>query len=241
SRDGSVLLTTVLLNDEDSGEYDNSLEKPLAQVHHTMRSLFELRSEGLSDLGRQVAYDNRAVFVDGLGRVIHVGRRAEAALRMGWVDVKNTRLVACDADQQRKLDARLEAATTARVLGSEPCKVLLRDQEGGFGGVATVYTLGQAHNIDLFGRQPRAVVILKPNSGDPLELADLREELGLTGAEAALAADLVSGKTVAEHANGRAISSETARGTLKQVFEKVGVSRQPELVRLISRLWDESC
>lgn len=64
-------------------------------------------------------------------------------------------------------------------------------------------------------------------------VARLRELYGLTAAEAALAAVLASGESLAEAAKTLRIGRETARFHLRNVFAKTGTRRQPALVRLI--------
>lgn len=59
---------------------------------------------------------------------------------------------------------------------------------------------------------------------------------GLTPAEAQLAAQLVTGESLEDVADGLCISKETARYELKSVFRKTDVHRQSELVALLSSL-----
>ncbi|TXS91897.1 PAS domain-containing protein [Parahaliea maris] len=56
---------------------------------------------------------------------------------------------------------------------------------------------------------------------------------GLTPAEARLAIALCEGATVNEYAEGRGVAVGTVRIQLKSIFSKLGLNRQPELVRLI--------
>jgi DNA-binding CsgD family transcriptional regulator len=59
---------------------------------------------------------------------------------------------------------------------------------------------------------------------------------GLTPAEAALAAALAAGQSLAEHARRRGIGVETARSHLAAIRRKTGCRRQAELVALFARL-----
>jgi DNA-binding CsgD family transcriptional regulator len=60
--------------------------------------------------------------------------------------------------------------------------------------------------------------------------AQLRR-LGFTPAEAELAADLLKGLTVTQHAKERGIAVATARAHLKRAMMRVGVHRQADLIR----------
>lgn len=61
----------------------------------------------------------------------------------------------------------------------------------------------------------------------------LRETLGLSPAEAALAAALAQGTTLARHADQRGVSVETVRSQLAAIRRKTGCRRQAELVALV--------
>lgn len=56
---------------------------------------------------------------------------------------------------------------------------------------------------------------------------------GLTPAEARLAIALCDGASLNDYALNQGITVGTTRIQLKSVFSKLGINRQPELVRLI--------
>ena len=64
----------------------------------------------------------------------------------------------------------------------------------------------------------------------------LRELYALTVVEARLAAWLAQGKSVHEAAAAMGITVNTARAYLKRIYDKTGVRRQPELVRVLLSL-----
>jgi DNA-binding CsgD family transcriptional regulator len=61
----------------------------------------------------------------------------------------------------------------------------------------------------------------------------LTELHGLTPAEARLALELLQGHRLTEAARRLGISRNTAKTHLQRVFEKTGVTRQSELMRLL--------
>jgi len=71
----------------------------------------------------------------------------------------------------------------------------------------------------------------KQQTGDPIGV--LHARYGLTRGETRLALLLLAGCSVEEAAQLLRITVGTARGVLKQVFEKTGTNRQPALVRLL--------
>ena len=79
----------------------------------------------------------------------------------------------------------------------------------------------------VFISDPKSVAVAPPRA--------LRALYGLTRREADLAALLADGLGIGEVADRMAISMNTARSHLRQVFEKTGTRRQAELVRLLTR------
>jgi DNA-binding CsgD family transcriptional regulator len=65
---------------------------------------------------------------------------------------------------------------------------------------------------------------------------ELRDLFGLTAAEVRLAAAMFEGLTLAEAAEKFGLSVNTVRFQLARIFDKTGVSRQAELVKLMMRL-----
>lgn len=65
----------------------------------------------------------------------------------------------------------------------------------------------------------------------------LREAYDLTAAEASITIAIVQGKNVEEIARERSIQTNTVRAHLKQIFSKIGVHRQSELVWRLSNNW----
>lgn len=87
------------------------------------------------------------------------------------------------------------------------------------------------------GDQPPfcALVAAPPDAGgESLEV--FRKALGLTPAEARLAARLRFGQSLKEAAEELGISVNTARNQLKSIFEKLGVNRQADLIRHLAEL-----
>ncbi|MEW5688351.1 MAG: helix-turn-helix transcriptional regulator [Pseudomonadota bacterium] len=70
----------------------------------------------------------------------------------------------------------------------------------------------------------------------PPPSAELSDLFGLTPAEVRLAAAMFEGQTLAEAAEDFGLSINTVRYQLARIFDKTGVSRQAELVKLMMRL-----
>lgn len=81
------------------------------------------------------------------------------------------------------------------------------------------------------------VLIQDANKYKPFCQQKLRQTYGLTQAEANVAIAILQGKNVEEIATERSVQANTVRTHLKQVFSKIGVRRQSELVWRLSNNW----
>lgn len=80
------------------------------------------------------------------------------------------------------------------------------------------------------------VVVAEPERDTAVDEDTLKVLFELSKAEARLAMQLASGVRIVEAARRLGITEGTARTRLKAIFEKTGVHRQPELVRLLLTL-----
>ena len=82
--------------------------------------------------------------------------------------------------------------------------------------------------------QPWAILFVNDPARDVAVRSDhLRDEFGLTRAEAALALEILAGQGLQVAAGRLQITLTTARTHLAHIFEKTGTRRQAEVVRLI--------
>jgi DNA-binding CsgD family transcriptional regulator len=86
-------------------------------------------------------------------------------------------------------------------------------------------------------RKPAILVcVTDPTAVSALPARQLMELFGLTGTEAALAADLLAGQELREIAARRGRSINTVRTHLARVMAKTNVNRQSDLMRLLASL-----
>lgn len=84
------------------------------------------------------------------------------------------------------------------------------------------------------GLAPSAIMILRDGGADMgHHQARLRSDFGLTAAEADIALALARGAARADIARSRQVSIETIKTQLKPIYQKLGVSREAELVARI--------
>lgn len=170
-----------------------------------------------------------ALAVDSGGRVTAISPGAERLLASkGVLRTSNGRIRATDVQADRKLQALIAASTgvgDAGLLG----KVLHLPAAGGPAARATVLPLPRDHPWS----QPLALIMLSMPSAKP-EVGAISEVLGLTNAEARLVAGLCDGLSLAQYAAAAGITVHTARDYLRRASEKLGHSRQVDLVRAVS-------
>ena len=83
-------------------------------------------------------------------------------------------------------------------------------------------------------QRPAAIVLISdPEAEMKARTESLRERFGLTPAEAVFALEIVKGDGRQATADRLGITLGTARSHLSRIFDKTGVTRQAELVRLL--------
>lgn len=80
------------------------------------------------------------------------------------------------------------------------------------------------------------VSVVDPYWEPPIDIQMLKNVFDLTIAEARVAASIGTGKDLSEIARENGVSIGTVRNQLKTVFQKTGVNRQSEVVRLVHRM-----
>jgi DNA-binding CsgD family transcriptional regulator len=170
------------------------------------------------------------VRLDHRGQVLLVDEAAAAWSRPGGaLCVVNGRLQATQPGQRQEL-----AAAISRVIeGQSDEELVVLEAKDGEGLELLMFPTSDPFE-PLWPSTPRAIVYLRARDHDPPPRPErLHRMFGLSRREAMLASLLVRGMTVAEAAVDLGISEQTARSYLRQVFEKTGVTRQAELVRIV--------
>ncbi len=171
-----------------------------------------------SQLGRAAAITNR----DGV--VLSLNSAAEGLVAEGHIRVVGGRLAAGHAGGpsiERLLGALDGASITERRL---------------IEGVPPILAQAMLINPDIAGPGRVLVVFDEPTLDAAADVGPALQLLGLTPAEARIAALVGGGQAPREAADALGITYNTVRSSLKLVFDKLGVSRQSELARIVARL-----
>lgn len=171
--------------------------------------------------------------LDRFGKVIRVNASAERLLGPDPKIVQG-RITASDHKVSAALDRALHALLwSSSGLALTPPVVLPRAEKHPL----LAYLLRpQAICADALAACQAVVVFVDPDSAAQPPEAHLKVAFGLSAAEARLASRLATGERLEAAAEALGITYHTARTELKRVFAKLDVSRQSELVAVLSRL-----
>jgi DNA-binding CsgD family transcriptional regulator/PAS domain-containing protein len=206
-----------------------------AALHH------KLASARLNGRLLEAAVDHLSfgiLVVDWRGKVLAANRTAQDMLQTGDALIeRNGVLKACYQDDNERLTHSLAAATQSKRLGASDC-IRLSRQLGKPAYMATVAPLTEAVDLASTGGNRAALILI--NEPEQKDWSGLRKALqqafGLTPAEARTAALVGSGLAPQDVADQLGITVGTIRCELKNIFEKLDISRQSELAALVARL-----
>jgi DNA-binding CsgD family transcriptional regulator len=173
-----------------------------------------------------------AFVCDAFGRVIAMSELAESMVRSGeFMSIRNRRLCAHSPTASGVLDdsilcgVRREPGAPKKGLN-----IVLTNAAGKKAATAQVISLPR-DRCDI-GLGATMLVIVDERKRTSLE--DASKSLGLTRAEASVAAQLVKGARARDISKSRAVSIETVRTQIKNIYEKAEVSTQAEFIALLA-------
>ncbi|WP_147361503.1 helix-turn-helix transcriptional regulator [Dichotomicrobium thermohalophilum] len=215
------------------------LEKTV--LHHTFlalriaRKVEDLRDQGWAaeaGLGR-LAIGLILVNCDKQARPIN--DEARAILAKGDLELRNGRLTTADKRARLQLESLLDGLTD-------------EDGDRPTGGGVTIRRMNE-YALQIWGvplrheerslldprERPRGLLfVIDPERAPSTPTHLLMEAFGLTRAETSRTLALLLGETVDEYCERTGISRNTARTHMRAIFDKLGINKQTELIRLLS-------
>jgi DNA-binding CsgD family transcriptional regulator len=174
------------------------------------------------------------VIADSDGRVIQTNRVAERVLQRGdGLRIRNGKLGALDVSESAGLEAAIASAAVEQKTPAAIGRMRVRRHDGRLPYVLTVAPLGA--DLTVYGRPLAMIVLTDPDECSPSE-GDLAEFFGLSPAESRLAVALLAGKKLSEVAMEFGVQITTLRTQLSSILRKTGVTRQVDLIRLLSNV-----
>lgn len=179
------------------------------------------------------------ILTNGEGTILHSNRRAEQMLRNGGAlqDTGGALSAKTPAAARELREAIQLAARNETALGRSGLSICLTDCDAPSLFAHILPMNGSELRTGLSPDAAAAVFIGAPATAfdlDPDAIGNyLRRRFGLTNAEAAVALEMTKGDGREAVAARLGISMTTVRTHLGRIFEKTGVRRQAELVRLL--------
>ncbi len=208
------------------------LHPHLIRAFNLTRKLTALRQLGgdMADAMDMSPYG--LVITDAEGRIRHMNRLAEQlTAEDGGLSVISGRLATARSEESRRLETLIAAAATQSLGGSMPLATATRRLPLSI----TVAPL-RSERMEVFDGGPSAIVCITDlEAGASLPEQRVCELFGLTPAEARVALALLEGGGPRDAAAALGVSFYTVRAHLVRIFEKTGVSRQSDLIRLMMR------
>ena len=173
------------------------------------------------------------------GRVVYMNKSAERQIKTGnALQITNRRLTAIDRNANAALARALAAkACTDAAVASRGSALALPDG-GGAGYLASVLPLDGGSRRALMApfRASAGVFVQDPIAAPRTDGEAFARLYGLTGAELKVLLTLAPGVTAKEAAGALGLREPTIKTHLKRIYEKTGMSRQSELIRLLLSL-----
>lgn len=222
--------------DEDQIEIMRRLTPHLQQASDLKFRLSVERAEEKTGLGSLDKLDECCLVIDQAGNILHLNSKAHLLLARGdGIATNRGQLRLADRTAMRRYrfaisqlnaddaDATARDFPARRPSGDRPYLISLR-------------SLPRDSELMSFEGGAAAILFIRdPEDFTRLNTLLLRESYDLSEAEAALAAALDMGKAVQDVAHDRGVSIATARSQLYSLMAKLGVNRQPDLIRLMSQ------
>jgi DNA-binding CsgD family transcriptional regulator len=174
--------------------------------------------------------------VDSGGRLVHANASGRVMLNEGNVLHANGKLVARDAQADEALRDVFSAASQGdAALGGKGIAVQLTARDGDqFVTHVLPLTSGARRQAGVGYAAVAAVFVQKAGRATPVSLVELARQYHLTAGELRVLGALIDVGGVPEIAQALNLSPATVRTHLRNVFEKTGVRRQADLVKLIT-------
>ena len=236
--DDRVLTTISVGRGAARGRFDAEAMKALTPLHgHLIRAanlsqrFSQVRHFADSALAALDAAFDPLLLLDAQGRLVHANRAGERLLSSGAIVQGTGGRLSTGA---RHLSARMEQALSLALRSDQrqASSFPLTDGNGIAAAEVSVLPIALGSAFDMPGG-PAILVRVSPTAANDRTQA-LLARCGLTAAERGLALSLASGSSLRETATAAGISVNTARRHLASIFDKTGVHRQVELVRLLT-------
>lgn len=174
------------------------------------------------------------------GRILHANHAARKMMEQGWpIQSQNGYVRAMDRKRSDfLLECMQQAVEVVAATGRSSICLhvsLATMQNDGGAAIATVKPLVVGKPLS-GGKSVLGLFVTRLGSGESWALAGIAQCFALTPAEKRTLEQFVQGSSVAETASALAVSQNTVKTHLQNIFAKTGSTRQPQLLKLVSEL-----
>ena len=241
-RDGRTV-SAPMLREEDAGNYTDEEQLVLRSLVPFLEQAFRLHNrltaaEAAGSALRSLldSLPNAVFLVDAEGRVVDANLAArDLAAEADGLAVLGGHLV---------VDSRPRLATLSLLLRGFACDGLnpalgpgtvfrIERPSGRQAYVAELVPLAQLPSAAAHPHAEAALIVSDPDDASPCNPELLQRLFGLSQAESRLASLLVAGHDLADATAEMNITQSTGKTHLQHIFNKTGVNRQAELIRLV--------
>lgn len=208
----------------------------LNHIHTALEITKKLERLKAREVSLQASLERLAIgmiLIDADKQVEGMNDLARAILAQGDLALRGLRLTTADKRARQQLEALIERLVAADARQAVGGGVSIRRFEGHALQVWGA-PLDGANAMLSEERPARAILfVFDPDSAPTMPDTLLMEAFGLTRAETALTLALLHGETVDEYCERVGISRNTARTHMRAIFDKLGIQKQTELIRLL--------
>lgn len=176
----------------------------------------------------------RAVFMLNRSAEVVLANAAARKLIGDGIEISAKRLLPSDKNAQHALDRTLHLLLWMRTVSTLMPPVVLPRRDGR--PLLAYCARLEKISVDMLSPCQAIVVLVDPDQKKSLSRETVMAAFGLTSAEARVAIEVAAGREPGVIAADFGNSIGTVRAHLKTIFQKTGVTRQPELVHLLSGL-----
>jgi DNA-binding CsgD family transcriptional regulator len=242
AKDNSLVRQLNIYRGEKQGDFSPREVKFFRQFGRHFARVLELRWQLLALEEQHAAIDKAlnaiaqgVILLDRYGLVLFTNQVAESILQAGdALYLRGRQLVIRNSAQCRLLDELVSRCShpVGDTPAATPSAIAINRPQAR--PLTAVILPCCSTNFIYFAHTPAVIILISdPDAGSLLQPRILEQLFKLTPAEARLATQVASGRTLEESAVELGISRNTAATHLRHIFEKTNVHRQSDLVRLI--------
>ena len=226
--------------DADQKQYIDRMGIHLVQAITVFRKFHKLQSEAFVGASL-IERIHKPIFVIGMDRAISAYNTAAAKLlnqSQSPVRIAENRLHATDADLENAITVEAVSLALNRNQQSQDKFIPIAGEKRSRWLAVSLSLVKPESTMQVFGAVERLLLTVHPReSNTTIDPGVLQAALSLTRAEARIAGLIFEGMSVPAAATAIGVATTTAKTHLSSVFNKTGVSKQTDLVRLIAGLF----